>query len=253
MGITINGSSAAGNIDLGTNGTIADLAVGGIPDGTIDSDAIAANAVTGNKIAMGSDAAGDILYYNGTDYIRLAKGTDGQVLILASGVPTWADAPAGDITDADHWRMTSDTTTGSNTNPLVNWARADETGFAKIGDGISESSGIFSFPSGATGIYWMTWTLRGLCDDDSSMNMVLNITTDNGSNWHETALATIGFNASSGEVGVGGGTGLFLFDVTDVSQCKFKFALTSVGGNSRAYGGTSYSMTYFQVMRIAGT
>jgi len=90
MGITINGSSAAGTIDLGTNGTIADLAVGGIPDGTIDSDAIAANAVTGNKIAMGSDAAGDVLYYNGTDYIRLAKGTDGQVLTLASGVPTWA-------------------------------------------------------------------------------------------------------------------------------------------------------------------
>ena len=39
---------------------------------------------------MGSDAAGDVLYYNGTDYIRLAKGTDGQVLTLASGVPTWA-------------------------------------------------------------------------------------------------------------------------------------------------------------------
>ena len=44
MGITINGSSAAGNIDLGTNGTITDLAVGGLPDGSVDADTLAAAA-----------------------------------------------------------------------------------------------------------------------------------------------------------------------------------------------------------------
>ena len=33
---------------------------------------VADNSITGAKIAMGSDAAGDILYYNGTDYARLA-------------------------------------------------------------------------------------------------------------------------------------------------------------------------------------
>jgi len=36
---------------------------------------------------------GDTLYYN-SGYQRLAKGTDGQVLTLASGIPSWA-APAG--------------------------------------------------------------------------------------------------------------------------------------------------------------
>ena len=44
MAITINGSSAAGNIDLGTNGTITDLAEGGLPD---DSVAIADLSATG--------------------------------------------------------------------------------------------------------------------------------------------------------------------------------------------------------------
>ena len=44
MAITINGSSTAGNIDLGTNGTITDLAVGGLPDGTVDADTLAVNA-----------------------------------------------------------------------------------------------------------------------------------------------------------------------------------------------------------------
>ena len=54
MGITINGSSAAGNIDLGTNGTITDLAVGGLPDGVVDEGSLASNAVTSGKIASGA-------------------------------------------------------------------------------------------------------------------------------------------------------------------------------------------------------
>ena len=50
------------------------------------------NAVTGAKIALGSDAAGDTMYYNGTDYARLAKGTAAQVLTMNAGAtaPEWA-------------------------------------------------------------------------------------------------------------------------------------------------------------------
>ena len=33
--------------------------------------------------------SGDIIYYNGTNNIRLPKGTDGQVLTLAAGLPSW--------------------------------------------------------------------------------------------------------------------------------------------------------------------
>ena len=39
---------------------------------------------------MGSDARGDILYYNGTDYARLAKGSSGQVLTMGANDPSWA-------------------------------------------------------------------------------------------------------------------------------------------------------------------
>ena len=59
----------------------------------IDTTAIANNAVDGTKIAMGSDAAGDVLYNNGTDYVRLAKpGTPaGEVLTFATSAssPSW--------------------------------------------------------------------------------------------------------------------------------------------------------------------
>jgi len=61
------------------------------------------NSVTGAKIAMGSDAQGDTLYYNGTDYVRLAKGTAGQALVMNSGAtaPEWGSAGGPNLgTDA---------------------------------------------------------------------------------------------------------------------------------------------------------
>ena len=55
------------------------------------------NAVDGAKIAMTSDAQGDVLFYGGTDYERLAPGTSGKFLkTLGAGAnPTWDDVPAG--------------------------------------------------------------------------------------------------------------------------------------------------------------
>lgn len=35
-------------------------------------------------------AAGDILYYDGAQLNTLGAGTDGHVLTLASGIPSWA-------------------------------------------------------------------------------------------------------------------------------------------------------------------
>lgn len=97
-----------------TDTTIGDAAVGGdvtgtisnitIPNNTITSamiapgvivaQDIAANAVNGTHLAMGSDAAGDVLYYNGTNYVRLGMGTAGQVLKVNSGgtAPEWGEA-----------------------------------------------------------------------------------------------------------------------------------------------------------------
>ena len=58
---------------------------------------VADNSITGAKIALGSDAAGDIMYHNGTDYIRLPKGTADQVLTMNDGAtaPGWETASAG--------------------------------------------------------------------------------------------------------------------------------------------------------------
>ena len=62
-----------------------------------DTLALATDAVTGFNV--GSDAAGDVLYNDGTDYTRLAKpGTPAdEVLTFATGAsaPTWVASAAG--------------------------------------------------------------------------------------------------------------------------------------------------------------
>lgn len=48
-------------------------------------------------LTIGSQAQGDILYFNGTNWVRLAAGTDGQYLETngAAANPAWSDVSAG--------------------------------------------------------------------------------------------------------------------------------------------------------------
>ena len=74
--------------------------------GVIQGDAVdiqtpADGSVTGSKLSV-SLVAGDVLYASGANTLaRLAKGTDGQVLKLASGVPSWAADSQGLLSDSE--------------------------------------------------------------------------------------------------------------------------------------------------------
>ena len=84
--------------NLGTaNRVLGSASTGLIGEVQIATAMIADNAVDGAKIALASQAAGDIMYYNGTDWIRLAKGTADQVLTMNDGAtaPGWEAASAG--------------------------------------------------------------------------------------------------------------------------------------------------------------
>ena len=59
--------------------------------------AVYASGNTAN-ISFGSNAEGDILYHNGTTFVRLAKGTDNYVLTMDGNVPNWEESAAGDVT-----------------------------------------------------------------------------------------------------------------------------------------------------------
>ena len=59
---------------------------------SVGTSNITDNSVNGAKIALGSDATGDVMYFNGTDWVRLPAGASGQVLRTSgtSGAPSWA-------------------------------------------------------------------------------------------------------------------------------------------------------------------
>lgn len=94
---TPTATTVSGDVTIAADGavTIANDAVtqAKIADDAVGADQVADGAVDGAAIAMGSDAQGDILYFNGTAYARLAAGTSGQVLQTggASADPSWVD------------------------------------------------------------------------------------------------------------------------------------------------------------------
>ena len=62
-----------------------------IANATVTSTQIADNAVNGEKISIAGNAQGDIMIYDGTNWVRLAKGTAGQTLKMNAGAtaPEW--------------------------------------------------------------------------------------------------------------------------------------------------------------------
>ena len=76
----------------------------------------------GNNISIGGvpfsvsgAAKGDIIYNNGTDWANLAIGTTGQVLTVASGLPSWASGGGGAVSSVSNsdGTLTISPTTGS--------------------------------------------------------------------------------------------------------------------------------------------
>lgn len=57
----------------------------------VNADVDASAAINITKIAVTNQAAGDILYFNGTAWVRLAKGTASQQLRMngAATAPEW--------------------------------------------------------------------------------------------------------------------------------------------------------------------
>lgn len=100
----------------GTDGTTitfqgTDTYVGRATTDTLTNKTISgsSNTITnigGTSIRMGSDAQGDVLYFNGTNYVRLAAGTSGHFLKTngAGANPAWAEA-TGTATAASNAEM----------------------------------------------------------------------------------------------------------------------------------------------------
>ena len=96
-GTGLSGGGTSGAVTLNVEASQTQItAVGTLATGTWSATTIAVNK---GGTGLTSYTAGDILYASGaTTLAKLAKGSDTEVLTLASGVPTWAAPTVGDIT-----------------------------------------------------------------------------------------------------------------------------------------------------------
>jgi hypothetical protein len=179
--------------------------------------------------------------------ITSAKIVDGTIVnadINASAAIVNSKLSGVGITQADQWRLTADKT--GNSDITANLERSDNTAFGYIGTGMTQSSGIFTFPS--TGIYLITaqgyWLRAGSAY--SYAGIIVNFTVNNS-----TYIA-------QGRTYVSGASSAYansfincLVDVTDVSNCKIKFYADS---DSATLGGDTDSIrTGFTFIRLGDT
>ena len=180
------------------------------------------------------------------------QDSGGNSIITSNGSGTFTSSlPDTGITMADQWRLTADTNEDTSADITTNWERNDTPGYSSIGTGLTESSGIFSFPQ--TGIYLIiptiSWTIA---NGDGTVRVNLNITTDNST----YSVASEILNGNKGSAAINSiTTSQFIFDVTNISTHKFKFTTNSfnIGTGTSVRGNTSQNETCFSVIKLGDT
>ena len=155
------------------------------------------------------------------------------------------------ITEVDNWRIASTQNISANTHTLINssWERND-TDYDKIGTGMTESSGIFSFPS--TGIYLISFQMvLNRTGGSRYFTAQIHISTDSGSSFNErartfTSLDNQGVQTFTSTVAS------CMVDVTNASTFRLKFQ-TDGDATYSLRGHTNMQRTGFYCLRLGDT
>ena len=176
-------------------------------------------------------------------FLNLAQGVTGTL-------PT-SNYVQGGITVADQWSLTT-SFTGSAEPIASNWEQNDEASFTNIGTAMSQSSGVFTFPS--TGIYHVIFNAGTEANNLTAdmFDVVIQVTSDGGSNWDSGAIGQLSqTNISSGH-GQSTSVGQII-DVTNTSNVKVRFQVSNASSNVYIQGTTGARKTYATFIRLGDT
>ena len=151
---------------------------------------------------------------------------------------------ANGITMADQWRLAADLTNPGASDITANLERVDDATFSKIGTGMTESSGIFTFPS--TGLYHIKLTgvfFIPSLDNNASVN--INVSSDSGSNYD--TILRVESGQSSFQLATNSSDAFV--NVTNASTFRLKFTTFSMASSS-LMGLTDYNRTSFTFIRL---
>ena len=178
------------------------------------------------------------------------QDSGGNSIISSNGSGTFtSNLPNTGITMVDQWRLTANLSISGNgtTGITANLERVDTNTPGFIGTGMTESSGVFTFPS--TGIYKITSHWSVLASADSTFLRINNeITTDNGT--YETATEAGISHAENGQYS--SGSSAFTFDVTNTTTHKVRFRVRH-NNSGNVLGSSTVSKTNFLFERLGDT
>ena len=206
---------------------------------------------TGVTTTLGD--ASDVFQLPASAEIDIASGAtlDVNGTIDLTGATT-TGFPAGGLTEADTWRLTTTETSGSATI-TTNLERDDTYGEGLLGTGMTESSGVFTFPS--TG-YWLV-IANGVWNSESEnvpyCQITIEYTANDGGAWNNAAygLDSIGNHIAGYEYA--GGTAFKILDITDVANHKVRFSYSTDGTNARLDGDGNTTKTGFYFIKLGDT
>ena len=189
---------------------------------------------------------------------KIADGTIVNADINASaGIVQSKLSGSFGITEADMFRITSNFSyTGAQGAVVLssNWERVDSNSFDKIGTGITQSSGVFTFPS--TGIYLITFNFHAEGSNTNNNRFIVSgieVSTD-GTAFNASGDA--GTNALGNTMGTdtrASGVIFHQFDVTNVSTHKVRFFVACNNNNVTFFGNTNQSFNYVNFIRLGDT
>ena len=211
---------------------------------TIPTGGITADAINGTLIA--------------DDAINSEHYTDGSIdtAHIGNNQVTAAKATGLGISMADQWRVDSDatfTSGNSNTDITSNWEQND-TDFAGIGSALTESSGVFTFPS--TGIYLVQanfcFTNREGGTNRNVNSCGLRIQFDSNDNTFTSRAETRMSADDTGNESEFNAACQAIIDVTDVSNQFFKINVEHVN-NMKMLGAGGLQKSGITVIRLGDT
>ena len=155
--------------------------------------------------------------------------------------------------EADLWRVSSNLGMTSAVNDITaNWERSDVYSHGvPLGTGMSESSGIFTF--GQTGVYSIQLQGSFLVGSSSSLytGMLIGVTTNNSA--YNVVSSSYSNNNSGNTASYYAVTTKHIFDVTDTSTHKVKFAYENQVTTGVLLGNTNFNQTCVIFTRLGNT
>ena len=253
---TVSGSTLTFASNLSTGDVIDfimvfgnSLSAGTPTDATVSTAKIVDDAVTAAKINN------DII--SGSTELASEPADTDEFLVSDAGTLKRIDyslIKGVGIANAQSWRITSSFTVGtSETDIANNWEENDSTGYARIGDVMTQSSGIFSFPT--TGI-WLIMAVANFRANVGVRTISLNLkaTTNNSTYTHVASAENNNSDfGGSNNTTVHSGSIMHIFDVTDTSNCKFRFTSQGVADPQTCDGDTDRTYTGFTAIRLGDT